>query len=356
MTRSMEKSISTFSALLYMLLPLTFATKPPSNVTALFVFGDSTVDPGNNNYIPTTARADHLPYGRDLPNHEPSGRNTNGKLVTDFLASYLGLKELLPAYLDPRLSEKELISGVSFASAGMGLDEITCRRSNVLNMSTQLDNFDEAVKRMQRMFGPGETMRIVSDAIFILSAGTNDMLVNAYNLRIGRSNISVTEFHDFLLQNTQLIIQRLYEVGARKIAIVGHPPIGCLPLQVTLSGKFPRSCIDSQNKDSQDFNSKLGLLLSTLQSNLTEDTKLNFLDIYTPVMDMINEPASFGFETTLRGCCGTGLFELGSSCNIFSPTCPDASKYVFFDAVHPSEAASEHVSKTMYESLARMIA
>lgn len=37
----------------------------------------------------------------------------------------LGLKEFLPAYLDPSLDEKELLTGVSFASGASGYDPQT---------------------------------------------------------------------------------------------------------------------------------------------------------------------------------------------------------------------------------------
>ncbi|XLR18532.1 hypothetical protein S83_046444, partial [Arachis hypogaea] len=40
-------------------------------------------------------------------------------------ASYLGLKEFLPPYLDLNLTNQELISGVSFASDGSGYDTLT---------------------------------------------------------------------------------------------------------------------------------------------------------------------------------------------------------------------------------------
>lgn len=41
-------------------------------------------------------------------------------------ASYIGLKkELLPPYLDPNLNIEELMTGVSFASAGSGFDPLT---------------------------------------------------------------------------------------------------------------------------------------------------------------------------------------------------------------------------------------
>lgn len=53
-------------------------------VSAVFAFGDSTMDPGNNNFIPTAFRSDFPPYGQDFMTHEPTGRFSNGKLVTDF--------------------------------------------------------------------------------------------------------------------------------------------------------------------------------------------------------------------------------------------------------------------------------
>ena len=54
----------------------------------LFVFGDSIVDPGNNNYIPTLAKANFPPYGRDFIDHKPIGHFSNGKLSTDFIGIF----------------------------------------------------------------------------------------------------------------------------------------------------------------------------------------------------------------------------------------------------------------------------
>lgn len=56
-----------------------------SNVPALFVIGDSSVDSGTNNFLGTLARADRLPYGRDFDTHRPTGRFSNGKIPVDFL-------------------------------------------------------------------------------------------------------------------------------------------------------------------------------------------------------------------------------------------------------------------------------
>lgn len=42
-----------------------------------------------------------------------------------FSASELGIKEFVPAYLDPNLQSKDLLTGVSFASGGSGYDPQT---------------------------------------------------------------------------------------------------------------------------------------------------------------------------------------------------------------------------------------
>lgn len=53
---------------------------------AFFVFGDSLVDNGNNNYLVTTARADSPPYGIDYPTHRATGRFSNGLNIPDIIS------------------------------------------------------------------------------------------------------------------------------------------------------------------------------------------------------------------------------------------------------------------------------
>ena len=56
-----------------------------SRPTAAFIFGDSLVDTGTNNRLPSTiSKANHHPYGVDFPGGQPTGRYCNGRLVSDF--------------------------------------------------------------------------------------------------------------------------------------------------------------------------------------------------------------------------------------------------------------------------------
>jgi hypothetical protein len=69
------------------LLPLNTTQTNPSKpmVSASYIFGDSTADPGNNDGLATIFKTNFPPYGRDLADQKPTGRFTNGKLVTDIL-------------------------------------------------------------------------------------------------------------------------------------------------------------------------------------------------------------------------------------------------------------------------------
>lgn len=46
----------------------------------------------------------------------------------------MGIKETVPPYLDPELNIQELMTGVSFASAGSGFDPLTAKISVFLTL------------------------------------------------------------------------------------------------------------------------------------------------------------------------------------------------------------------------------
>lgn len=54
---------------------------------ALFIFGDSLVDAGNNNYLPTLSKANVRPNGIDFKasGGNPTGRFTNGRTIGDIV-------------------------------------------------------------------------------------------------------------------------------------------------------------------------------------------------------------------------------------------------------------------------------
>lgn len=67
------------------------------NVTCVLVFGDSSVDPGNNNYLATPMKGNFLPYGKDFFRGRPTGRFSNGRLATDFIGKFTAMALQIPA-------------------------------------------------------------------------------------------------------------------------------------------------------------------------------------------------------------------------------------------------------------------
>lgn len=59
-------------------------------IPALFVFGDSLVDSGNNNFLKALAKANYSPYGSTFFG-KPTGRFTDGRTAADFIAQLNGL-------------------------------------------------------------------------------------------------------------------------------------------------------------------------------------------------------------------------------------------------------------------------
>ncbi|KAL6546547.1 hypothetical protein OROMI_022268 [Orobanche minor] len=323
-----------------------------SSIPALFIFGDSTVDSGNNNYIKTIARSNFPPYGKDFPNHIPTGRFTNGKLVTDFLASYAGIKEFVPPYLDPTLSLDDLKTGVCFASAGTGFDPLTAQISDgVISMENQLKYFKEYKYRMELHIGKESTRSLISKALFYISAGTNDFILNYYGPPIRRKTYTISTYQDFVIQLGQEFVQGLLNMGARNIAFVGLPPLGCVPAVITINSGNAlshRRCIERLSSVARDYNRLLQNKLTAMQNH---GIKIKYMDTYKPLDDMIKRPQQFGFEKVNSGCCGSGLIETSLLCNKHSVICSDDSKYVFWDSVHPTEAAYYIIFQTMLSVL-----
>ncbi|XP_057788781.1 GDSL esterase/lipase At2g40250-like [Salvia miltiorrhiza] len=216
-------------------------------------------------------------------------------------------------------------------------------------MSDQYEHFSTAHEYMKTDLGRQAANRMLESALFLISGGTNDMLDNYYALPIRKLMYSVSAYHDFLLKNLATFVKKLYMKHARRVGVLGLPPVGCLPVDIASSSRLKRECVSSHNADAQLYNDKLKQLLKKLANDLP-DLKITYVDIYNPLMDMINNPAKYGFEHTLEGCCGSGSWELGPLCSQYAEVCSDASKYIFWDAAHPTQAAYEKLTKILKDN------
>ncbi|TVU12948.1 hypothetical protein EJB05_46615 [Eragrostis curvula] len=320
--------------------------------SALLVFGDSTVDPGNNNRLQTTARANFLPYGVSFFGRRPTGRFTNGRLATDMLAERLGIGRTVPGFLDPNLRLVQLRRGVSFASGGSGYDDNTANRLNAMSFSAQLRNLFRYRLLIRTLLGPRRADRLVNRATFVISTGTNDML-SAYLASNRSSAISTTAYENYLITRVANYTQVMSMLGGRRFVFVGLPPMGCLPIVRTLLGTGSERCDARLNQLAVSFNSKLVQLLNIL--NYQNQIKTSYIDAYAIINDATAEPNKFGLSEVSRGCCGSGVIEIAQTCR-GRRTCGDPSKYLYWDAIHPTERANQLVADVMMDSIRQLYA
>ncbi|XP_019455144.1 PREDICTED: uncharacterized protein LOC109356275 [Lupinus angustifolius] len=114
-----------------------------SHVPALYVFGDSGLDAGNNNNLKTLAKANVAPYGIDF-NNTSTGRYTNGKTFADLIAIKLGLP-FSPPYLGVSESRRYLVTaGVNYASGACGILNDT-KYGECLSLDKQIEYFTSTV-------------------------------------------------------------------------------------------------------------------------------------------------------------------------------------------------------------------
>ncbi|XP_077252179.1 GDSL-like Lipase/Acylhydrolase superfamily protein [Tasmannia lanceolata] len=303
-----------------------------NNVTSVLVFGDSTVDPGNNNHLPTTFKSNFPPYGKDFFGGHSTGRFTNGRLPTDFIGDALGVTGIIPAFLDRSLKKEQLLHGVSFASAASGYDNLTADVTKVLRISRQIEYLRHYKIHLRELVGEKRGEEIVRNAIFIVSAGTNDFIQNYFVEPERSKQFSVERYIDYLMNCLAKDIEDMQRLGGRRFVVVGVPPMGCLPLIKTLNDAT--DCADNLNQVSITFNSKLKAKLITLKKLL--GVKICYADCFGPLLDAMKQPMKYGFTETSKGCCGTGTTEFGESCRGLN-ICADPTKYVYWDAVHPTE-------------------
>ena len=69
--------------ILPILIIVLWSTCSANEIPANFVFGDSLVEAGNNNYIPSLSKANYFPNGIDFG--MPTGRYTNGRTIIDIV-------------------------------------------------------------------------------------------------------------------------------------------------------------------------------------------------------------------------------------------------------------------------------
>ncbi|TYG86319.1 hypothetical protein ES288_A13G125000v1 [Gossypium darwinii] len=298
------------SASLMVLALLMASIAAIAEARAFFIFGDSLVDSGNNNYLETTARADSPPYGIDYPTGRPTGRFSNGLNIPDLIGKQIGLSESPLPYLSPDFNGKKLLLGANFASAGVGiLNDTGVQFVNILRMYRQLELFEEYKRRLSGLVGTRQANRVVSQALVLITVGGNDFVNNYYLVPFSARS-------------------RQYSTG----------PLGCVPAELAMRGNNG-GCSQELQRAASLYNPQLVQMINGLNAKIGRDV---FISANTQKMhnDFVSDPQAFGFTTSEIACCGQGPYNGLGLCTQLSNLCPNRDLYTFWDPFHPSEKAN----------------
>ncbi|XP_077214574.1 uncharacterized protein LOC143849452 [Tasmannia lanceolata] len=266
--------------------------------SAIYVFGDSLIDTGNNLRLNTTVKPTY-PYGVDFPGGS-SGRCSNGKIFIDYLAEGLGLPYVAP-YLGLSDAERaKTVTGVNYASSACGiLDETNSLEGECLPFSKQLHYFEKTAKTdLPKQFASAKALSDhLSKAIFVVSTGTNDYNNYLQPSSSTREQYTPEEFSQLLIDHLSQGLERLYNLGARKMLVLEIGPLGCFPFVIdTVNAK---SCYELLNDLVTMFNNKLPALLNQMKSTLDGLIMVQG-QYYAKMLHMFQNPSEYDSKETFN--------------------------------------------------------
>lgn len=329
-------------------LNLVCSSSHAKNHVALFAFGDSLFDPGNNNYINTIARANFYPYGETFFKY-PTGRFSDGRLITDFIAKFANLP-LIPPYLQPG-NDHQFTYGVNFASAGAGALTETAQ-GFVIDLKTQLNYFKKVEKLMRQKLGNAEAKAFFSKAVYLTNIGVNDYVSFITSNSSVFQSFSKEKYVAMVIGNLTDTIKEIYRKGGRKFGFLNLGELGCVPgLRLLMPGNTG-ACYEEITELAKLHNAGLSKALEELEIKLVK-FKYAKHDINTSFSERTNNPEKYGFKEADIACCGSGPYRGIDSCGgkrgvSEYELCSDPTEYLYFDSSHPSDKTNKQISELMW--------
>ncbi|KVH90344.1 hypothetical protein Ccrd_007643 [Cynara cardunculus var. scolymus] len=274
--------------------------------TKLFVFGDSYSDTGNN--PKSLASSWKNPYGVTFPG-KPAGRYSDGRVITDYLARFMGIKSPLP-YQWRKIGGNKLRSGINFAYGGTGVFDTGNFQPN---MTTQIGYLQELINESVY------TKRDLESSVALVTVSGNDY--GAYTAS-GGSDQGLPAFITRVVSQMAINLKVIHNMGIRRVLVTSLQPLGCLPRATVLSSY--QQCNATQNLSVDFHNQLLQRVVATLNNNTNDSRSLKF---DAPLL-----PCCMGISVDAN--CGS-VDENGKA---LYTVCKEPESTFFWDMVHPSQA------------------
>ncbi|KAK1323887.1 GDSL esterase/lipase [Acorus calamus] len=211
------------------------SVKGTPQVPAMFVFGDSLVDDGNNNNLNSLAKGNYYPYGIDFP-QGPTGRFCNGRTIIDFFCELIGLP-YLPLYADTQGYRTSILNGVNYASAAGGiLAETGQFLGERYSMKDQVLNFEMTLNDLRSMNPGGNLSHYLGRSIAVVVLGSNDYINNYLlpDLYFSNHNYTAPDYANLLINSYTRQLMLGFTMIDHGCCGIGRNQgeVTCLPMQV----------------------------------------------------------------------------------------------------------------------------
>ncbi|CAM0146876.1 unnamed protein product [Urochloa decumbens] len=312
----------------------TAAEPSRSPATALFVLGDSTVSCGgsSSSILPLNLTAGPCLF--------PSAARR--RLLPDLLAAKMGLPPPPPI---------STLNGTAAAAArGVNFGGVQYGGGGIFRtgaaLGQQLRLAAETLQLIQLEEGnPQQDASSISGAVFVVSFGADAYArllarapgdADAAAPKHGRRGLG-----RLLADRVARGVQELYEAGVRRVAVMGVPPLGCAPRVMWAAAGG--GCVEEANELIEGYNARLAARLEDLRPQMP-GADVVFCDVYKGMMEIISNPARYGFEETKEACCGLGPFKATVGCLSKEMVCRSPERHVWWDLYTPTDAVANLVA------------
>ncbi|KAI3940559.1 hypothetical protein MKW92_036167 [Papaver armeniacum] len=335
-------------------------TQGIGHVPAVIVFGDSLVDVGNNNHLELSILKSNYPHnGIDYPERKATGRYSNGKNAADFFSENLGLTKTAPPYLSIKSAPNKVKvlleqGGINFASGGAGIfNETTKLFKQSISLNEQIAYFRTVHGELMQQLGTVQAQTYLAQSVFLIAIGSNDILdkFQAVDSILGNEPAG-DEFINSMIVILKSKLKTIYNLGARKFAVIGLGLIGCCP---KLRSDNPTGeCNEQANHWSVKYNKAVKSLLQELKEELT-DIHYSLINTYDIMVDFLQQPAHYGFSEIKSACCGLGKFRAEVPCLPVAVYCKNRRDHIFWDLYHPTEAAAKIIMDEFFKGTEKYV-
>ncbi|GKD61818.1 hypothetical protein Tco_1299327, partial [Tanacetum coccineum] len=128
--------------------------------------------------------------------------------VTEIISfEELGVKDVLPPYLDPNLQIEDLLTGVNFASGGGGYDHLTSELAVLISLEGQLELFKEYIEKVKSVAGEEVANTILSKGLFVVATGSNDVTNTYFNNPLRKYHFDFDSYASLMVNSASSFLQ-----------------------------------------------------------------------------------------------------------------------------------------------------